>query len=399
MRLERIVVAGSGLAGLRAAETLRRCGFDGSLVMIGAEAGMPYDRPPLSKEILKGTKALSDTLLCEQGHFDELKIELQLGTRCLDIDANAKRIQTEVGWIDFDGCVIATGAAPRRLRSMGQLEGVYVLRTADDARLIASVIDQGPRAVVVGAGFIGAEVAASLKTRGLDVTVVEALPAPLAGILGPELAQICTGLHHDHGTKLLCGVGVERIEGSGRVERVVLTDGSMLEADLVIVGIGAAPNVDWLMQSTLDVSDGVVCDATLHAGHPAIVACGDVAQWPNYLFRKSMRCEHWTNAVEQAIVAARNLLAGPDASATFRSAAYFWSEQYGMRLQSIGYIAGLPGELVAGSVDERRFIMCFRDSDRLAGAFAMNSPRLVMKAKALFEREAPWDEAIAALRT
>lgn len=398
MRLERIVVAGAGLAGLRSAEALRRRGFDGSLVMIGAEAGMPYDRPPLSKEVLKGTKALSDTLLCDRAHFDELDIDLQLGTRCLDIDISAKRIQTEAGWIDFDGCVIATGAAPRRLRSMGDLEGVYVLRTADDAGLIASVIDHGPRAVVVGAGFIGAEVAASLRARGLDVTVVEALPAPLAGILGPDLAQICTQLHHDHGTKLVCGVGVERLEGSGRVERVVLTDGRVLEADLVIVGIGATPNIDWLRQSTLNVTDGVVCDATLHAGHPAIVACGDVAQWPNDLFRKSMRCEHWTNAVEQAIAAARNLLAGPDASVPFRSAAYFWSEQYGVRLQSIGYIAGLPGDLIAGSVDERRFIMCFRDSNRLAGAFAMNSPRLLMKAKTLFERETSWDEAIAALR-
>jgi NADPH-dependent 2,4-dienoyl-CoA reductase/sulfur reductase-like enzyme len=397
--LERVVIVGASLAGLRAAEALRRSGYEGSLVLVGEEHRLPYDRPPLSKEVLQGRKAADATRFRPQEHFDDLGIELQLGRRCYGLDPHARRIQTGDGYLDFDGCIIATGTSPRRFRDAEALEGVHVIRTADDALAISDALARDPRVAVVGAGFIGSEVAASVRSRGLDVTLVEALAAPLVRAVGEDMARVCAQLHTDHGTRLLCGVEVERLEGSGHVERVILSDGSWVDADLVIVGIGVSPNVGWLVDSGLPIGDGVVCDATLRAGHPNIFACGDVASWPNPLFGATMRCEHWTNATEQGIHAARNLLARPEHAQPYRGANYFWSDQYGIRIQSIGRTTQGAVEVVAGSLADREFLACFREGDRLAGAFAMNSPRLLTQARLLFERDTPWDLAVSDLRS
>jgi NADPH-dependent 2,4-dienoyl-CoA reductase/sulfur reductase-like enzyme len=397
--LERVVVVGASLAGLRAAETLRSSGYEGSLMLAGEEHRLPYDRPPLSKEVLQGRKPAEATGLAPQDRFDDLGIELQLGRRCYGLDPQAKRIQTGDGYLDFDGCIIATGSSPRRWRDAEALEGVHVLRTADDALAIADALARGPRVAVVGAGFIGSEVAASARSRGLEITVVESLEGPLLRAVGEEMARVCQQLHADQGTRVLCGVAVERLEGSGRVERVILSDGSWVDADLVVVGIGVAPNVGWLADSGLPIGDGVVCDATLRAGHPRIFACGDVASWPNALVGATMRCEHWTNAAEQAAHAARNLLAGPEGAVAYTGSNYFWSDQYGIRLESVGCAAGSTVEVVAGKIADYKFLALYREGDRLAGAIGMDSPRLVMKAKRLFERGTSWTKAVEALRS
>ena len=236
-------------------------------------------------------------------------------------------------------------------------------------------------------------------SRGLEVTVVEAFEGPLLRAVGEEMARVCQQLHADHGTTILCGVAVERLEGSGRVERVILSDGSWVDADLVVVGIGVTPNVGWLVDSGLAIGDGVECDATLCAGHPRIFACGDVARWPNALVGATMRCEHWTNAAEQGTYAARNLLAGPEGAEAYTGSNYFWSDQYGIRLESVGCPARGRVEVVTGKIANRKFLALYREDDRLAGAIGMDSPRLVMKAKRLFERSTSWAKAVEALRS
>jgi NADPH-dependent 2,4-dienoyl-CoA reductase/sulfur reductase-like enzyme len=272
---------------------------------------------------------------------------------------------------------------------------VHTLRTVDDAAAIAGALDRGPRVVVVGAGFIGSEVAASARSRGLEVTVVEALPVPLVRAVGERMGTACAALHRDHGTDLRCGVGVRALEGRGRVERVVLSDGSALQADLVVVGIGVRPATGWLEGSGLAVDDGLLCGSTLRAA-PGVFAAGDIVRWPNPTFDGPMRVEHWTNAAEQGAVAARNLLAGKGAR-PFDSVPYFWSDQYGVRIQLVGHPTGQEEEVRVchGSVEERRFVALYRRGARLVAALGMNWPRLVMRYRMAIGQRITWEEALA----
>ena len=271
----------------------------------------------------------------------------------------------------FDGLVIATGASVRRLPGQADLEGIFVLRTLDESLALRAALTTGsPRVVVVGAGFIGAEVAATARGLGCEVTIVEALPVPLVRGLGPRMGAACGELHRDHGVTLLLNVGVSALEGRGRVERVRLTDDRVLEADVVVVGIGVAPATTWLEGSGLELRDGVVCDATLAAGPPGVFAAGDLCRWPNELFGEEMRVEHWTNAAEQGAHAARNLLAAMagDAGQPYAPVPFFWSDQYGQRIQFLGR-AGPEDEvrIVSGSVEERAFVALYGDGARPAG--------------------------------
>ncbi|MGH2684814.1 MAG: NAD(P)/FAD-dependent oxidoreductase, partial [Actinomycetota bacterium] len=273
-----IVVVGASLAGLSAAEGLRDGGFDGTITIVGDEPHQPYDRPPLSKELLAGTWEVDRVVLRPDDHLDKLALDWRLGRRAVSLD---ERLHLDDGsTVDFDGLVIATGAAPRTIPGTPALDGIYTLRTLDDCLALRADLARSPTVAVVGAGFIGAEVAATCHGRGLDVTVIEAMPVPLERALGLDMGSACASLHSDHGVSVRYGVGVAGFEGNDRVERVVLADGSSVEADVVVVGIGVAPVTGWLERSGVDVVDGVVCDATCASvSRPDVVAAGDVARW------------------------------------------------------------------------------------------------------------------------
>ncbi len=396
-----VVVVGASLAGVQAADTLRDQGFGGRVVLVGAEHHLPYDRPPLSKELLAGTSTPDEALLRPPGHFEDRAIELILGTMATGLDLDRRLVHlavagAEVAPLGFDGLVIATGAAPRRLPGTSALAGVHVLRTLDDCLAVSAALDESPRVVVVGAGFIGAEVAATCRGRGLEVTVVEALPVPLAKAVGPDIGAALAELHRDHGVALRTGVGVAALEGSRRVERVALADGSAVEADLVVVGVGVKPQTAWLAGSGLTLDDGVVCDAACVAA-PGVVAAGDVARWDNRLFGRLMRVEHWTNAVEQGAAAATSLLAAAagERPPSFAPVPYFWSDQYGLRIQYVG--ASRPGDemvVVDGSLDDRRFVAVYGREGRIVAALAVGRARRLMAYRRMIAERGPWEEAL-----
>lgn len=378
-RLETVVVVGASLAGLRAVEALRRRGFEGRILVVGAEPQRPYDRPPLSKEILTGKWDAGRTVLRKPETWDELAADWRLGVRATALDLPGRELHLDGGdTLAWDGLVIATGAAPRHLPGTPNLAGIHVLRTLDDALAIRAALEAGARVCVVGAGFIGAEVAASARSLGLDVAMVEALPVPLERSIGAEMGRYLADVHRDQGVDLHCGVGVSGFEGSDRVGRVLLEDGSKLDADLVVVGIGVAPETGWLEGSGLELDDGVVCDARCAAA-PNVVAAGDVARWHNPLFDETMRVEHWTNATEQADAAVDRLLDG-EAAPPYAPVPYFWSDQHGLKIQFAG--RARPGDdmrLVDGSLEERRFVMVYEREKRVVGVLGVNRPRLVMK--------------------
>ncbi len=396
----RIVIAGGGIGAYRAVEALRRKGYDGRLVVFGAEAELPYDRPPLSKDVLVGSRSVGDVTFRDAAYYADLDVRLELGVEVTGLSLATSTVQVAGRNEPFDGLIVATGATPRRLPTAGELPGVLTLRTATDAARLHAALRRGsPRVVVVGAGFIGSEVAASARTLGLEVTVVEAAPAPLGRVLGEEVGGLCASLHAEHGTRLICGVGVAGVEGSGRIERIVLADGRRIEADVVVVGVGVVPNTGWLDGSGLRLADGVVCDEGLCAA-PKVYAIGDVARWHNALFDQPMRCEQWTNAVEQGRFVARELLADGPRSA-FRGSNYFWSDQYGQRIQFAGVSTADQTLVVDRSPAQggapARVLACYRRGSRIVGAFGLNHPGLLTKCKLAIERGAEWGQALSSL--
>jgi 3-phenylpropionate/trans-cinnamate dioxygenase ferredoxin reductase component len=395
-----ILVVGASLAGLRATETFRREGFDGRLVLVGAEPHLPYDRPPLSKELLAGEWE-HDQILLRKLPYEDLDLDVRLGVPAVALDLSAREVELRGGErLGFDGLVIATGATPRTLPGARPLDGLFTLRTVDDCLAIRARLDAGAKVVVIGAGFIGAEVAATCRRRGLDVTALEALPQPMVRGLGPVLGAVLGELHRDHGVDLRCGVSVEAIEGAGsaeqgRVERVRLGDGSTVDADVVLVAIGVVPETAWLEGSGLTLSDGVVCDETCLAA-PGIVAAGDLARWPNPLFDgESMRLEHWTNAAEQGVAVAQRLLAGDGAGQAFAPVPFVWSDQYDVKIQSAGRFTG-DDELavVHGTFEERRFVALFGRHGRLTGALAFSRPRQLMQYRRMIAERTGFDAAL-----
>jgi 3-phenylpropionate/trans-cinnamate dioxygenase ferredoxin reductase subunit len=395
-----IVVVGASLAGLRAAEELRAAGFGGRLAFVGAEDHQPYDRPPLSKQVLAGEWEPDQTALRGQP-YDDLDLDWWLGRPAAALDVAARTVTLADGErLVFDGAVLATGAVPRTLPGTPPLPGIHVLRTLDDCVAIRHELERGPRVVVVGAGFIGAEVAATCRGRGLAVTVLEALPAPMVRGLGPRLGGALGDLHRDHGVDLRLEAGVAGFEGTDRVEAVLLGDGSRVDADVVVVGIGVRPATDWLEGSGLRLHDGVGCDATCQAA-PGIVAAGDVARWPSELYDgESTRLEHWTNAAEQGAFVGRRLLAADDAAPVFDPVPFVWSDQYDVKIQVAGSVRGDDRiEIVDGSVEERRFVAAVGRAGRLVGAVGFSRPRPLMQYRRLIAQRASFEEAIAATAT
>ena len=390
-----IAVVGASLAGLRACETFRREGFDGRLTLIGAEPHLPYDRPPLSKELLAGEWE-PDQIWLRKQPYDELQLDLRLGRRAVRLDRDGRAVALDDGErVDFDGVVIATGSTPRQLPGTPPLAGIFTLRTLDDCLAIRAELERGPRVVVVGAGFIGSEVVSTCRGRGLEVTALEALPVPLVRGLGPVLGGVLGDLHRDNGVELRCDAVVAGFDGSERVERVRLGDGSSIDADVVVVGVGVFPETRWLEDSGLTLDDGVVCDTTCRAA-PGVVAAGDVTRWPNPLFDgELMRLEHWTNATEQGVHAARTLLAGDDAE-PFAPVPFVWSDQYDTKIQTVGLVgADDEIEIAHGSLEERRFVALFGRAGRLTGALGFSRPRQVMQYRRMIAERASWDDALA----
>jgi NADPH-dependent 2,4-dienoyl-CoA reductase/sulfur reductase-like enzyme len=372
-------------------EALREGGFSGSLTVIGAEPHLPYDRPPLSKHILAGTWELDRLPLAAVG-VDHMDVEWRLGVPARALDLDTRTVELEDGSaVSFDGLVIATGSRVRTLPGQPDLAGIHTLRTLDDCLALRADLEAVPsRVVVVGAGFIGAEVAATARQRGLEVTLLEALPVPLQRVLGDRMGSVCADLHRDQGVDVRLSTGVDAFvdDAKGRVAGVVLSDGTTLEADVVVVGVGVVPNTEWLEGSGLTIDNGVVCDETCLAA-PGVVAAGDVARWPNRRFGEVMRVEHWENAQEQGAHAARRLLGD---TAPYEPVPWFWSDQYDRKIQ----LAGRSGpddevRIVDGSIDERRFVAVYGRAGRLVGVLGMNRPRPVIQYRQLIAEGASWD--------
>jgi 3-phenylpropionate/trans-cinnamate dioxygenase ferredoxin reductase component len=376
--MERVVVVGAGAAGLAAVESLRREGFDGVLTLVGEEPAPPYDRPPLSKQVLAGTWDAERVSLRPRDHYAQLNVDLRTGCRATQLDVRGRAVRLDGDRpLPFDGLVVATGVTPRRLPLGHDLDGVHVLRGEQDAARLRAALRGRPRVVVVGAGFLGMEVAAVAATMGLAVTVVDPLPAPMVRQLGPAVAARVADLHRDHGVDLRCGVSVTDVACSGgRVTGVALDDGSRLGTDCVLVAVGAVPDVGWLGSSGLSLRDGVDCDEHLRAA-PGVYAAGDVASWPSRRFGRRMRLEHRMNATEQGAAAARNLLHG-DVEA-FDPVPYFWTDQYDTKIQVFGICPTGADVVVAdGSVTGDRFVALYRDPDaagRTVGVLGWNSPK------------------------
>jgi NADPH-dependent 2,4-dienoyl-CoA reductase/sulfur reductase-like enzyme len=392
--MQTMAIVGTSLAGLRAAETFRREGFDGRIVAIGAEPHLPYDRPPLSKELLRGEVEPDQIVLRKQG-VDDLDLDWRLDARAVALHTAAREVELHDGErIAFDGLVIATGSTPRRLPNQPSLAGVFTLRTLDDALALRELLGARPKVVVIGAGFIGSEIAAACRARHLEVTVLEMLPQPMVRGLGPELGRVLAALHRDHGVDLRTGVQVDAIEadGAGQVRGVRLGDGSMVAADVVVVGVGVVPETPWLEGSGLTLDNGVVCDATCAAA-PGIVAAGDVTRWPNPLFGgPPMRLEHWTNATEQGVHAARRLLGHGE---PFAPVPFVWSDQYDRKIQTVGVVSADAEMHVAhGTLEERQFVALFGSRGRLMGALGFNRPRFVMQYRRMIAERGSWDDAL-----
>ncbi|OXM47138.1 NAD(P)/FAD-dependent oxidoreductase [Amycolatopsis alba] len=392
-----LVVVGASLAGLRAVEAARRDGYRGRIVLIGAEEHPPYDRLPLSKSFLdaEGPERV-EPFHGEAALRDEFGVELLLGNPADGLDTVAREVSVAGETVAYEALVIATGATARRLPGSDGIAGVHALRTAEDALAIRAALDSGARTVVIGAGFIGSEVAAAARKRGLSSTIVEALDVPLARSVGAEAGAVCASLHWEAGTELRLSAKVTGLESDGgAVTGVRLATGEVLPADLVVAGIGVTPATGWLAGSGIPLHEsdgGVVCDATLSTGVPGVYAAGDVAHAENPLFDgELMRLEHWTNAAEQGAAAARHALA-PETARALAPVPYFWSDWYEHRIQFVG--TPRADEVVAVPASDG-FTALYRRGDRIVGALTIDRPREIMKYRRHIAGRAPWPEALA----
>jgi NADPH-dependent 2,4-dienoyl-CoA reductase/sulfur reductase-like enzyme len=392
---EHLVIVGASRAGLFAVEGARRAGFRGRITLVGAERHLPYDRPPLSKEFLtdSGPTPPAPVYRTEEVLRDKLGVEVLTGTPATRLDVETRTVWLGDKVLDYTALVIATGTTARRLPATSHLAGVHTLRTLDDARRLRAELAKRPTTVVVGAGLIGSEIASAAHQRGLQVTIVEPLPVPLVRVVGEQSGKVCAALHERHGTELVAGVYVTAIRGRDHVERVELSDGRSLKADLVVVGIGAEPEIGWLRDSGLELPNGVLCDATLNAGAPGVYAAGDVVQWFDAAVGRPRRLENWTSAAEQGRIAGRNA-ARPTEPEMYATVPYVWSDQYGSRLQFVGDCAADEIVTVRDSADDEAYLALYRTGDRLTGAFGINQTRVLPKLRTVIARGTDFSAAM-----
>ncbi|MFZ0835187.1 MAG: FAD-dependent oxidoreductase [Mycobacterium sp.] len=387
---KRVVIVGGGLAAARTAEQLRRSGFDGSITIVGDEAHLPYDRPPLSKQVLRSE--MDDTALKPREFYEENDIALLLGTAVRSLDTANRTVALADGkQLEYDEAVIATGLVPRRIPSFPDLPGIHVLRSFDESMALRGEAAAARRAVVIGAGFIGCEVTASLRGLGVDVVLVEPQAEPLASVLGEQIGALVARLHRAEGVDVRTGIGVESVSGANRVEKVVLGDGSELDVDLVVVGIGSRPATDWLEGSGVKVDNGVVCDNVGRTSAPHVWALGDVASWQDATGHQT-RVEHWSNVAEQARVLVPSLL-GDEVPANTVVVPYFWSDQYDVKIQCLGEPeAGDVVHLI--SDDGRKFLAYYERDGVVAGVVGGGMPGAVMKTRTKIAAGAPISEVL-----
>jgi NADPH-dependent 2,4-dienoyl-CoA reductase/sulfur reductase-like enzyme len=389
-----VVIVGASAAGLTAADALRRRGYDGTLTLVGDEPGLPYDRPPLSKQVLAGTWEPGRAALRDERALTELDADLLLGQAATGLDTARRLVRLDGGGtVGYDALIIATGVTPRTLPG-ADLAGVHLLRTMDDALALRTHLLSQPKVVVVGAGFLGAEVAAAARDMGLDVTLADPQPVPMHRQFGTRIGELVAEMHRDHGVVVRCGTGVSRfLDSQGRVTGVELADGSVLNADLVVVAVGAVPATGWLAGSGLPLGNGIECDDRCQAA-PGIWAAGDVASWPHPGFGTRLRLEHRMNATEQAIAAAGNLLGD---NKPFAPVPYFWTDQYDTRIQAYGiFPAEADIQFISGDPAERRFTAAYGRDGAVTGVLGWNAPpRELRDLRRLAVGGVPWTAVTA----
>jgi NADPH-dependent 2,4-dienoyl-CoA reductase/sulfur reductase-like enzyme len=392
-----IVIVGASLAGLRAAQAIRRAEHDGDVVVVGAEEHLPYTRPPLSKELLAGEQEPEQTALPGR----DLDVDWRLGATAVDLDWAAHEVTLDDGErLRYDKLLVATGAHARPWPGDPvELEGLHMLRTLDDALALRAAFEGSPRIAVVGGGFVGCEVAATARKRGLDVTLIELAHQPMPA-LGTAVGARCADLHRAHGVELRLGVGVDGFDGDGRLEAVRLADGSRVEADLAIVALGASPNTDWLIESGLELEPGVVCDATLAARDAKdVFAAGDAAAWPHPMAGDAMiRIEHWTNAAEQGAAAGRNMIAAPGEAQPYAAVPYFWSDQYDVKIQAVG-LAGRAErvQMLEATPDGEKWVAAGVRDGRVIAVIGFNAMRRLAFYRGRLAELPPLDDVVAAV--
>ena len=386
--MHRIVVVGGSLAGVHAAEALRERGFDGELTLVSAEPGLPYDRPPLSKELLLDGMTPEQLLLRPAPWYEVQGIELRLNTAARGIDADKGLLAlTDGSHLPYDGMVIATGSAARRFPGDTTQARVHVLRTLDDALELRPELIPGRHLVMIGGGFVGLEVAAVARGLGLDVTLIEGSSMPLARAFGTDIGTWYRELHEGNGVRLICGSSVQSLQDSPGGVTVTLSSGESLSADVVAAGIGATPAVEWLAGSAVEVANGVTCTPELLTSVPNIVAAGDVAAWRNPVFDEDMRIEHWSNAVDQGRHAAATLLGERD---PFGSVPYFWTDQHDKKMRFVGRADGATDIRIEEMADDK-LVATLGRGGRLIGALTVCAPRQLAKYKVAIQNRAPWE--------
>jgi 3-phenylpropionate/trans-cinnamate dioxygenase ferredoxin reductase subunit len=385
-----MVIAGAGLAGAKAAQTLREEGFDGRVVLLGAESERPYERPPLSKEYLRGEAGRDKVYVHDASYYDDHDIELRTSTSAERLDAGSSEVVLAGGErLRYDALLLATGARPRRLTLPGaDLVGVYELRTLADSEALGKRLQDGARIVVVGAGWIGSEVAASARQKGLEVTVVEPLSVPLERVLGAQVGAIYRDLHAEHGVRMLLGRGVAAFEGDGRVSAVRTDDGERIECDLVVVGVGVTPRDELAQRAAIEVDDGIVVDEHLQTTRPGVFAAGDVARAHHPLLGSSIRVEHWANALNQGPAAARNMLGKRVA---YERIPYFFSDQYDVGMEYSGHAPQWDEVVLRGDPQAREFIAFWLREGRVLAGMNVNVWDVTEQIQALVRSAAPVD--------
>jgi 3-phenylpropionate/trans-cinnamate dioxygenase ferredoxin reductase subunit len=366
------VIVGASLAGAKAAETLRAEGFDGRLLLIGAEAERPYERPPLSKDYLRGEVGREKVYVHDEGFYGQHQIELRLGRTAVSLDVPSGEVALDDGErLRYDRLLLTTGAEPRRLPiSGGELDGVLYLRTVDDSDVLRERLRRASSVVVVGAGWIGAEVAASARQLGCEVTVIEPLTVPLERVLGAEVGAVYRDIHLEHGVSMLLGTGVEAFEGGGAaVERVRTSDGRVLECDLVVVGVGVQPRTQLAAAAGIAVDNGILVDEHLQTSAPGVFAAGDVANVQHPFYGERIRVEHWANALNQGPAAARAMLGGAEA---YDRLPYFFSDQYDVGMEYSGFARTWDRVVFRGDPASREFVAFWLVGDRVVAGMNVN---------------------------
>ena len=393
--MRHVAIVGASLAGVSAAEGLRERGFDGDITLLDAEASLPYDRPPLSKGALKGDQPFEDLLLRPPSWYEEQGVHLRLGQPVRALDTSSRTLYLHGhDELRFDGLVIATGSAARDLPiPCGDPSGIHRLRTLEDSRRLRADLIPGRHLVVVGAGFIGLEVAATARLLGLDVTVVETAATPLNRVFGDRVGEWIRQLHERNGVDVRCAVSLQEISADGRGFTLRFADGLTLPADVVVTGVGAAPQTAWLDGSGIAVANGIRCSADLRTSVPDVVAAGDVVQWHNSLFGEEMRIEHWTNAVEQGRHAAGTVLGERQ---DYQAVPYFWTDQHDAKIRFVGRASGAD-DIVVDEPKPGAFIALFGRGGVLRGAVCVNTPRRLAQYREAISAGTSWEEAAGEL--